>query len=117
MSSGKPGIRQRTMRPSRRVSRSRTAHVTMLDQSPHQLARARAKPALAACPKLLGDAEALPFADDSFDRYVSAGSIEYWPEPQRGVAEAYRVTRAGGTALVIGPVRPAGRLVRRLAEA
>ena len=37
----------------------------MLDQSPHQLARARAKPALADCAKLLGDAEQLPFEDDS----------------------------------------------------
>ena len=37
-----------------------------------------------------GDAEDLPFHTDSFDRYVSAGSIEYWPEPQRGIKEAYR---------------------------
>ena len=66
---------------------------------------------------MLGDAEALPFGDDTFDRYVSAGSIEYWPDPQRGIAEAYRVTRAGGTALVIGPVQPANRIARALAEA
>ena len=33
----------------------------------------------------------MPFAADSFDRYVSAGSIEYWPEPQRGIKEAYRL--------------------------
>jgi MPBQ/MSBQ methyltransferase len=98
------------------VARVRAAGVTMLDQSPHQLERARAKPALAECEKVLGDAEALPFADDSFDRYVSAGSIEYWPDPQRGIAEAYRVTRAGGVALVIGPVRPANPVARRLAE-
>jgi MPBQ/MSBQ methyltransferase len=90
--------------------------VTMVDQSPHQLARARGKPALAACEKLVGDAEALPFADDAFDRYVSAGSIEYWPDPQRGVAEAYRVLRPDGRALLIGPVRPGNRLVRALAE-
>jgi MPBQ/MSBQ methyltransferase len=99
------------------VERVAAARVTMLDQSPHQLARARAKPALADCRKLLGDAEALPFPDDAFDRYVSAGSIEYWPDPQRGVAEAYRVTRADGIALVVGPVRPANRLARALAEA
>jgi MPBQ/MSBQ methyltransferase len=91
--------------------------VTMLDQSPHQLAHAERKPALERCRKLLGDAERLPFGDDAFDRYVSAGSIEYWPEPQRGIAEAYRVLRAGGVALVIGPVRPGNPLVRRLAEA
>jgi MPBQ/MSBQ methyltransferase len=92
------------------------AHVTMLDQSPHQLARASRRPALAGVRRLLGDAEALPFADDAFDRYVSAGSIEYWPDPQRGIAEAYRVLRAGGVGVVVGPVRPAGRLVRALAD-
>jgi MPBQ/MSBQ methyltransferase len=90
--------------------------VTMLDQSPHQLARAARRPALAACRRLLGDAEALPFAGDAFDRYVSAGSIEYWPDPQRGVAEAYRVLKPGGLAVVIGPVRPVGRLARALAD-
>jgi MPBQ/MSBQ methyltransferase len=99
------------------VARVPARQVTMLDQSPHQLARARAKPALADCAKLQGDAERLPFPPDSFDRYVSAGSIEYWPDPQRGIAEAYRVTKAGGIALVIGPVRPSNRLARRLAEA
>src|SRR5215217_6726105 len=71
------------------VERVDPRNVTMLDQSPHQLARARAKPHLAHCAKLVGDAEALPFQADSFDRYVSAGSIEYWPDPQRGIAEAW----------------------------
>ncbi len=98
------------------VERVDASRVTMLDQSPHQLARSRSKPALTNCPRVLGDAEALPFADDSFDRYVSAGSIEYWPDPQRGLAEAYRVVREGGTALMIGPVRPANRIARTLAE-
>ena len=89
-------------------------HVTMLDQSPHQLARAREKPPLEACRKLLGDAEDLPFGEDTFDRYVSAGSIEYWPDPQRGIAEAYRVVKPGGLATVIGPVEPAHPVLRRL---
>jgi MPBQ/MSBQ methyltransferase len=92
------------------------ARMTMLDQSPHQLARAGRRPALAGVRRLLGDAEALPFADGAFDRYVSAGSIEYWPDPQRGIAEAYRVLRPGGVAVVIGPVRPAGRIARALAD-
>ena len=92
------------------------SNVTMLDQSPHQLARAARRPVLAGVRRLLGDAEALPFADDSFDRYVSAGSIEYWPDPQRGIAEAYRVLRPGGVALVVGPVQPGGRLARALAD-
>jgi MPBQ/MSBQ methyltransferase len=98
------------------VARVDPARVTMLDQSPHQLARAAKRPALRSVRRLLGDAEALPFEADSFDRYVSAGSIEYWPDPQRGIAEAYRVTREGGVAVVIGPVRPAGRIARALAD-
>jgi MPBQ/MSBQ methyltransferase len=99
------------------VERVDAERVTMLDQSPHQLARAARRPGLAACARLLGDAEALPFGDDVFDRYVSAGSIEYWPDPQRGIAEAYRVLRPGGVGVVVGPVRPAGRLARLLADA
>jgi MPBQ/MSBQ methyltransferase len=91
--------------------------VTMIDQSPHQLARARAKPALAGVEKRLGDAEALPLATDSVDRYVSAGSIEYWPDPQRAIAEAYRVVRPGGIALVIGPLRRTHPLARFLSDA
>jgi MPBQ/MSBQ methyltransferase len=91
--------------------------VTMLDQSPHQLARSARRPKLAGVRRLQGDAEALPFDADAFDRYVSAGSIEYWPDPQRGIAEAYRVLRPGGVGVVIGPVRPAGRLARALADA
>lgn len=93
------------------------ARVTMIDQSPHQLARARRKAALHACDKQLGDAERLPLATDSVDRYVSAGSIEYWPEPQRAIAEAYRVLRPGGIALVIGPLRRSNPLARRLSDA
>lgn len=99
------------------VERVRPDRVTMLDQSPDQLRRARAKPALAGCAKLIGDAERLPFADDSFDRYVSCGSIEYWPDPGRAITEARRVVRPGGTALVVGPLPPRGRLARLLADA
>ena len=93
------------------------AAVTMLDQSPDQLRRARRKPSLAACAKVLGDAERLPFGNDSFDRYVSCGSIEYWPDPARAVAEAHRVVRPGGTALIVGPLPPRRRLARLVAEA
>jgi MPBQ/MSBQ methyltransferase len=90
--------------------------VTMLDQSPHQLARSRAKPPLAGCTRVQGDAEALPFADAAFDRYVSAGSVEYWPEPARAVAEAFRVLRPGGVALLVGPLPPGNRAARALAD-
>lgn len=48
-------------------------NVTILDQSPHQLAKARQKEPLKECKILEGDAEDLPFPTDTFDRYVSAG--------------------------------------------
>src|SRR4051794_16901981 len=91
--------------------------VTMIDQSPHQLARARRKSALARVAKRIGDAEDLPLESDAVDRYVSAGSIEYWPDPQRAIAEAYRVLRPGGVALVIGPLRRTHPLARRVSDA
>jgi MPBQ/MSBQ methyltransferase len=99
------------------VERVDARNVTMLDQSPHQLAHARVKPALEPSAKLLGDAEDLPFETDRFDRYVSAGSIEYWPDPQQGIAEAYRVLKPGGRALLVGPVEPAHPVLRALSRA
>src|SRR4051794_28895501 len=91
--------------------------VTMVDQSPHQLARARRKRALDAVAKRIGDAEDLPLATDAVDRYVSAGSIEYWPAPQRAIAEAYRVVRPRGVAVIVGPLRRTHPLARRLSDA
>jgi MPBQ/MSBQ methyltransferase len=80
-------------------------NVTLLDQSPHQMAKAKAKESLKGVTFIEGDAENLPFETGYADRYTSAGSIEYWPEPQRGIAEAYRVLKPGGMATIIGPVR------------
>lgn len=80
-------------------------YVTLLDQSPHQMAKAKAKSSLKGVTFVEGDAENLPFDTCSFDRYTSAGSIEYWPEPQRGIKEAYRILKSGGVATIIGPVR------------
>eukprot|EP00899_Mesostigma_viride_P015404 jgi/Mesvir1/23865/Mv10661-RA.1 len=81
-------------------------NVTMVDQSPHQLQKAKQKEALKECTIMEGDAEDVPLPTDAFDRYVSAGSIEYWPEPQRGICEAYRLLKPGGKACLIGPVHP-----------
>ncbi|BBN16915.1 MPBQ/MSBQ methyltransferase [Marchantia polymorpha subsp. ruderalis] len=91
-------------------------NVTILDQSPHQLAKAKEKEPLKECTIVEGDAEDLPFATDYADRYVSAGSIEYWPDPQRGIKEAYRVIKPGGKACLIGPVHPTHWLSRFFAD-
>jgi MPBQ/MSBQ methyltransferase len=91
-------------------------NVTLLDQSPHQLAKAKGKKDLQGVTIVEGDAEDLPFEQDTFDRYVSAGSIEYWPDPQRGICEAYRVLKPGGKACLIGPVHPTFWLSRWMAD-
>ncbi|MEM9921185.1 MAG: methyltransferase domain-containing protein [Bacteroidota bacterium] len=86
--------------------------VTCVDQSPHQMQKAKAKADLKGCNFKIGDAENIPVSSDSYDRYVSAGSIEYWPDPQQGVFEAYRVVKPGGIALLIGPLEPTNWFVR-----
>jgi ubiquinone/menaquinone biosynthesis C-methylase UbiE len=47
------------------------------------------------------DAEALPFADASFDFVYSWGVVHHSPDPARAVAEIVRVTRPGGEVCVM----------------
>lgn len=94
----------------------RPQHVTCVDQSPHQMAKAKQKVDLQGCNFQIGDAENIPVPTDSFDRYVSAGSIEYWPNPQKGITEAYRVIRPGGIAVLIGPLEPQNAFGRFIAN-
>src|SRR3954447_23853811 len=73
---------------------ARGALVTGLDFSPPMLAEAKARfPAIAFDQ---GDAEALPYADASFDAVVSNFGIHHVPRPKRAAAEAWRVLRPGG---------------------
>lgn len=52
---------------------------------------------------LTGDAEALPYAADSFDYITNIGSLEHYEDMPRAVAEMARVLRVGGTACVLVP--------------
>jgi len=47
-----------------------------------------------------GDAESLPFEDESFDGVYSMGVLHHTPNTARAVAEIHRVLRPGGRALV-----------------
>lgn len=90
-----------------------TEEVCGLDITIHQLRRAARK---LSVPLVHGDAEVLPFRDEIFDAVLSAGSIEYWPNPLAALQEMWRVLRPGGIALVGGPTRPRDRLYRLLAD-
>ncbi len=94
-----------------------TTDVHGLDQSPHQMEKARRK--LGKYDPVsfyLGDAERLPFADDSFDIVWSSGSIEYWPDPVATLEEIRRVTEPGGHVLIVGPNYPETGLMQRVAD-
>src|SRR4029078_1931954 len=84
--------------------------------APARRRRPQPRPAVPACRKLLGVAEDLPLPADAFDRYISCGSIEYWPDPERAIREAHRILRPGGLAMVAGAVAPSGRMARWLAD-
>ena len=95
-----------------------TERVHGLDQSPHQLKRAYGKFGRDGPVKFYrGDAERLPFEDDTFDALWSSGSIEYWPDPVAALRECRRVTEPGGNVLVVGPDAPKTSVVGRLADA
>jgi len=49
----------------------------------------------------VGDAEALPFADESFDVVYSWGVLHHSPDTPRTIDEVWRVLRQGGTAKVM----------------
>jgi SAM-dependent methyltransferase len=58
------------------------------------IALARAK--LPACDFRVGDAEALPFDDQTFDRIICNFGLFHLPEPDRAIAEAARVLHPRG---------------------
>lgn len=98
------------------IQKIKPCNVFCMDQSPHQMAKAKAKVALQNCHFQIGDAENLPFPDNRFDRYISAGSIEYWPDPLKAILETRRVLKPGGIAVIIGPLHPKNWLAKKLAD-
>lgn len=48
-----------------------------------------------------GDLAQLPFADANFQAALSVNTVYFWPDPEQGARELYRVLRPGGR-LVLG---------------
>ncbi len=88
--------------------------VYAVDLTPEQMKRALFK--FRRANFLLGDAENLPFKDNVFDAVISAGSIEYWPNPQRGIEEMARVTKKDGRVVILAPRKPDRNIFRKIAE-
>lgn len=78
------------------VERCAPAAVQGIDPSQGQIDFARTRPAARLAKFGIGNAMALPFADDSFDAATMALVIFFVPEPKKGVAEMARVVRPGG---------------------
>jgi len=76
----------------------RYARVTSTDYVPALLDKGRARAAAEALEVAfqVADAEALPFADASFDAVLSTFGVMFTPDHARAAAELLRVTRPGG---------------------
>jgi len=93
---------------------SEEAHVVGLDPALEALAKARRR--VPGTPLVNGSAEALPFADDSFDCVVSSLVFCSVPDPRRGLAEVRRVLKAEGRLLMLEHVQARSRIGARLLD-
>jgi SAM-dependent methyltransferase len=94
------------------AARVRGAIATGLDFSAAMIALARA-----AHPEIRfheGDAEALPFADGSFDAVVANFGIHHMPDPVCALSEARRVLRPGGRMVFTSWAAPAENIAWKL---
>jgi len=73
--------------------------VTAFDLSPEMVARARTR--AGRFDVAVGDAQDMPYPDDSFDTVVSALSSCTFPDYVAGFKEMERVTKAGGRILLL----------------
>lgn len=55
----------------------------------------------AGCGAMQGDAENLPFADDTFDIVYSNGVLHHTPDTEKAIAEVYRVLKPQGRAVIM----------------
>ncbi len=82
----------------------RGANVVGIDNSPDQIETARHLQAEFGLhfPLHLGQAEATPFPDESFDFAISEYGAAIWCDPYRWIPEAARILRPGGCLTFLG---------------
>ncbi len=78
------------------ISRRAPASVMAVDPSDEQLAYARNRPGAKAAAFQKGDAQNLPFGDDSFDVATMALVIAFLSDPLKAASEMARAVRPGG---------------------
>ena len=87
------------------LNRASFGHATVLDITESMLIagrkRAEADKMLNSMDWVVGDAMALPFADNSFDVYTISFGIRNVTRPQEALNEAFRVLRPGGRLMVL----------------
>jgi demethylmenaquinone methyltransferase/2-methoxy-6-polyprenyl-1,4-benzoquinol methylase len=87
------------------LSRAGSGHATVLDLTAPMLDEGRKRAEAADMADnldwIVGDAMALPFANNSFDVYTISFGIRNVTRPQEALAEAYRVLRPGGRLMVL----------------
>lgn len=87
------------------LKRAGGGHATVLDLTEPMLVAGRQRAEAGAMADQLdwvvGDAMALPFADNSFDVYTISFGIRNVTRPADALAEAYRVLRPGGRLMVL----------------
>jgi ubiquinone/menaquinone biosynthesis C-methylase UbiE len=99
----------------------RDTPVTVQDVSARMLARARDRAATAgrSVTVTVGDAQQLAFRDGSFDTVLCTLGLCTIPDDRRAIAEAWRVLRPGGQAVLLEHVRssiPAVQWIQRLLD-
>jgi ubiquinone/menaquinone biosynthesis C-methylase UbiE len=106
------------------IARCAPHAVSAIDPSEGQLAFARTREAAKLAHFGLGDAQALPFPDNSFNAAVMALVITFIPDPAKAVAEMARVVEPGGRVAtymwdVAGgglPLAPVGRALKAMGK-
>jgi demethylmenaquinone methyltransferase/2-methoxy-6-polyprenyl-1,4-benzoquinol methylase len=92
--------------------------VTAVDISPGMLSRAAAKVARTSDGHRItlqsAAAEALPFADRTFDAVCVGFGVRNFADLDKGLGEIFRVLKSGGIAVILEFSRPRNPLLRRL---